>query len=92
VPSEPWPVRRNRLAKVLVAMAMKRNYHVGQSCPWPGSGEGDSRSTSAAANRIYLDFNASTPLAPEVVAAMTPYLTEGVWQSVQHALGGRRGA
>jgi len=28
------------------------------------------------ANRIYLDFNASTPLAPEVVAAMTPYLTE----------------
>ena len=26
---------------------------------------------------IYLDFNASTPLAPEVVAAMTPYLTGG---------------
>ncbi len=27
--------------------------------------------------RIYLDFNASTPLAPEVVAAMTPFLGEG---------------
>ncbi len=27
-------------------------------------------------DRIYLDFNASTPLAPEVVAAMTPYLAE----------------
>ncbi len=27
--------------------------------------------------RVYLDFNASTPLAPEVVAAMTPLLSEG---------------
>jgi cysteine desulfurase len=27
-------------------------------------------------NRIYLDFNASTPIAPEVAAAMLPYLTE----------------
>jgi cysteine desulfurase len=27
-------------------------------------------------NRIYLDFNASTPLAPEVVEAMRPFLTE----------------
>jgi hypothetical protein len=26
--------------------------------------------------RIYLDFNASTPLAPEVVEAMQPFLTE----------------
>lgn len=26
--------------------------------------------------RVYLDFNASTPLAPEVVAAMTPLLAE----------------
>jgi cysteine desulfurase len=26
--------------------------------------------------RIYLDFNATTPLAPEVVAAMQPFLTE----------------
>jgi cysteine desulfurase len=26
---------------------------------------------------IYLDFNASTPLAPQVVAAMAPFLTEG---------------
>jgi cysteine desulfurase len=28
------------------------------------------------ATRIYLDFNASTPLAPEVVEAMRPFLTE----------------
>ena len=34
--------------------------------PAPGPGE----------ERIYLDFNASTPLAAEVVAAMTPFLTE----------------
>ncbi|MCC0006688.1 MAG: cysteine desulfurase [Hyphomicrobiaceae bacterium] len=27
--------------------------------------------------RIYLDYNASTPIAPEVVAAMRPYLDEG---------------
>jgi cysteine desulfurase len=27
--------------------------------------------------RIYLDFNATTPLAPEVAAAMQPYLKEG---------------
>lgn len=26
-------------------------------------------------HQIYLDFNASTPLAPEVVTAMTPFLT-----------------
>jgi len=26
--------------------------------------------------RVYLDHNATTPLAPEVLAAMTPYLTE----------------
>ena len=29
------------------------------------------------ANPIYLDYNATTPLAPEVVDAMRPYLTEG---------------
>ena len=27
--------------------------------------------------QIYLDYNASTPVAPEVAAAMTPFLTEG---------------
>ncbi len=27
-------------------------------------------------SRIYLDYNATTPLAPEVIAAMTPFLTE----------------
>lgn len=27
--------------------------------------------------RIYLDYNASTPIAPEVVAAMRPYLDDG---------------
>lgn len=56
-------------------MAISKNTAVGQSCPLPGMGDGDSRSTEEIADRIYLDFNASTPLAPEVVAAMTPYLT-----------------
>jgi len=28
-------------------------------------------------SRVYLDFNASTPVAPEVVQAMTPFLTQG---------------
>ena len=28
-------------------------------------------------SRIYLDFNASTPVAPEVVDAMVPFLTTG---------------
>lgn len=27
-------------------------------------------------NRIYLDFNASTPIAPEVAKAMQPFLTD----------------
>jgi cysteine desulfurase len=36
----------------------------------------DSPGGGPAGRQIYLDFNASTPLAPEVVAAMTPLLTE----------------
>lgn len=28
-------------------------------------------------SRIYFDYNATTPLAPEVIAAMQPYLTKG---------------
>ena len=28
-----------------------------------------------SSERIYLDFNASTPIAPEVAAAMRPFLT-----------------
>lgn len=38
---------------------------------------------------IYLDYNASTPCAPEVVAAMLPYFTEkyGNAGSVTHAMG-----
>ena len=27
--------------------------------------------------RVYLDHNATTPLDPEVLAAMTPFLAEG---------------
>jgi cysteine desulfurase len=57
-------------------MAIERNTAVGRSCPLPGIGTGESRSTERTRDRIYLDFNASTPLAPEVVAAMTPYLTQ----------------
>ena len=50
--------------------------------------------------RIYLDYNASTPIAPEVVAAMRPYLDEafgnpssGHWASkpVREALETARG-
>jgi cysteine sulfinate desulfinase/cysteine desulfurase-like protein len=28
-------------------------------------------------NRVYLDYNASTPIAPEVAEAMWPFLSEG---------------
>lgn len=38
--------------------------------------------------RIYLDYNATTPLAPEVAAAMTPYLDHGYGNpSSQHWAG-----
>ena len=57
-------------------MAIERNIAVGQRCPLPGIGTGDSRPAERTTDRIYLDLNASTPLAPEVVAAMTPYLTQ----------------
>jgi cysteine desulfurase len=58
-------------------MAIEKSIAAGQSCPRSGIGTGDARRAERAADRIYLDFNASTPLAPEVVAAMTPYLKEG---------------
>ena len=57
-------------------MAIEKSINAGESGPRAEIGEGDSVSAERAASRIYLDFNASTPLAPEVVAAMTPYLTE----------------
>ena len=34
---------------------------------------------------IYLDYNATTPVAPEVLDAMLPWLRERVRQSVEHA-------
>lgn len=34
---------------------------------------------------IYLDHNATTPVAPEVLAAMLPCLTRGIWEPVQPA-------
>ena len=38
--------------------------------------------------RIYLDFNASTPIAPEVAKAMRPFLTGGFGNpSSQHWAG-----
>lgn len=33
---------------------------------------------------VYLDFNASTPIAPEVVDAMTPFLSEGFGNPSSH--------
>ncbi len=35
---------------------------------------------------IYLDNNATTQVAPEVLEAMLPYFHDFVWQSFQHAL------
>ena len=32
--------------------------------------------TRAAPDRIYLDYNASTPIAPEVATAMQPFLSD----------------
>ncbi|MEN6494675.1 MAG: cysteine desulfurase family protein [Thermoguttaceae bacterium] len=57
-------------------MASDRNTVVGRGRLLPGIDAGDSRRAGQSTGRIYLDFNASTPLAPEVVAAMTPYLTD----------------
>ncbi|MHB0958193.1 MAG: cysteine desulfurase family protein [Pirellulaceae bacterium] len=48
----------------------------GQRCLLPGINSEGAPSREPGANRIYLDFNASTPLAPEVLAAMAPYLTD----------------
>ena len=37
---------------------------------------------------IYLDYNATTPIAPEVIAAMQPFLAGGFGNpSSAHALG-----
>jgi cysteine desulfurase len=38
--------------------------------------KGEEDSMKDAVRRIYLDFNASTPIAPEAVEAMRPFLTE----------------
>lgn len=44
--------------------------------------------TSAAHSSIYLDFNATTPVPPEVLDAMQPYLTRSFGNpSSDHALG-----
>jgi cysteine sulfinate desulfinase/cysteine desulfurase-like protein len=39
--------------------------------------------------QIYLDFNASTPLAPEVADAMRPFLTEHFGNPSSHHWAGR---
>jgi cysteine sulfinate desulfinase/cysteine desulfurase-like protein len=33
---------------------------------------------------IYLDYNATTPLDPEVIAAMRPFLAERFWKPLQY--------
>ena len=38
---------------------------------------------------IYLDFNATTPLDPNVFAAMTPWMTERFWNASSNHAGGR---
>ncbi|MHB0955481.1 MAG: cysteine desulfurase family protein [Pirellulaceae bacterium] len=57
-------------------MTMNNRTAAGQRCPLPGINSDVAPSRMPGANRIYLDFNASTPLAPEVLAAMEPYLTD----------------
>ena len=37
---------------------------------------------------IYLDYNASTPIAPSVVAAMAPFLADHYGNPVERPLGG----
>ena len=41
--------------------------------------------------RIYLDYNASTPIDPAVAAAMRPFLEGRLWQSLERALGSAAG-
>ena len=42
--------------------------------------------------RIYLDANATTPLLPEVLEAMRPFLLERVWQCFLHPPGRTAGS
>ena len=39
-----------------------------------GAARGDQKDVTTNPRQIYLDYNASTPIAPEVVAAMRPFL------------------
>lgn len=41
---------------------------------------------------IYLDYNATTPLAPEVLAEMLPWMTEQFWNAASSHHGGRSAA
>lgn len=41
---------------------------------------------------IYLDYQATTPLAPEALAAMEPWLKEGFWNPHSAHTGGRKAA
>lgn len=41
---------------------------------------------------IYLDYQATTPMAPEAVAAMEPWLNEGFWNPHSAHAGGRKAA
>ena len=41
---------------------------------------------------IYLDYQATTPLAPEAFAAMEPWLKDGFWNPHSAHAGGRKAA
>ena len=39
-------------------------------------------------DHVYLDYNATTPVAPEVVDVMTPWFTERFWNAASaHSMG-----
>src|SRR5262245_56681344 len=63
-------IRRKTTASGMVAtqLASRLAYYVASN------DENSRRRTGTDMDRVYLDYNATTPLAPEVAAAMQPFL------------------
>ena len=71
-----------------VAPAARRRAGRPRAEAWHGAARRGRRRVAPA---IYLDCNATTPLAPEVREAMLPFLRDDGGQPLEHPLGGRRG-